>query len=79
MKLRTAVESFDETIEYLTACKHRLLGLEEQYKEVKETHDSTEQKLLVEKASHEETQLQLQNTKSTQQSTQQKFEGKIYM
>ena len=73
------MESFDKTIEYLTAYKHKLLELEEQHKQVKETHEQTEQKLLMEKTSHEETQLQLQKTKSTQESTQQKLEGKIYM
>ena len=79
MKLRTAVESFDKTIEYLTAYKHKLLELEEQHKQVKETHEQTEQQLLMEKAAHEETRLQLQNMKSTEEMTQQKLEGKIYM
>ena len=73
------MESFDESIEYLTAYKHKLLELEEQLSQVKETHEETEQQLLMEKTAHEETRLQLQNIKSTEKMIQQKLEGKIYI
>ena len=77
MKLRTVLEWFDETIEYLTAHKHKLLELEEQHKEAKETHEQTKQLLMMEKTSHEETRLQLQNTRSVQERIQQEFKGKF--
>ena len=62
---------------YLTAYKHKLLELEEQHKQVKESQKQTEQKLQVEKTSHEETWLQLQNTRSGQERTQEELKGKL--
>ena len=79
MNLRTVLEWFDETIECLTAHKHKLLALEEQHRQMKETHEQDERQLLMERASHEETRLQLQNTRSVQERTQQELEGKVDM
>ena len=79
MNWRTVLEWFDETIEYLTAYKHKLLALEEQHRQMKETHKQNERQLLMERASHEETRLQLQNTISVQEITQQELEGKVDM
>ena len=64
-------------VQYLTVYKHKLLELEEQHKQVKETHDQTEQQLLMEKTSHEETRLQLRNARSGQERTQQELKGKL--
>ena len=79
MNLRTVLEWFDETIEYLTAYKHKLQALEEQHRQMKETHERNERQLLMERASHEDTRLQLQNTRSVQERTQQELEGKVDM
>ena len=64
-------------IQYLTVYIHKLHELEEQHKQVINTHDQTEQHLLMEKTSHTETQLQLRNTKSDQEKTQQELKGKL--
>ena len=79
MNLRTVLEWFDETIEYLTAYKQKLHALEEQHRQMKETHEQNERQLLMERASHEDTRLQLQNTRSVQEKTQQELEGKVDM
>ena len=79
MNWRTVLDWFDETIEYLTAYKHNLLALEEQHRQMKETHEHNERQLLMERASHEDTRLQLQNTISVQERTQQELEGKVDM
>ena len=79
MNWRTVLDWFDETIEYLTAYKHKLLALEEQHRQMKETHEHNERQLLMERTSHEDTRLQLQNTRSVQEITQQELEGKIDM
>ena len=44
-----------------------------------QTHEKTEQQLLMEKASHEATRLQFQNTSVDYERTQQEFEGKVYV
>ena len=64
-------------IQYLTVYMHKLLELEEQHKQVIETHEQTEQQLLIEKTSHEDTRLQLRNTRSGQERTQQELKGKL--
>ena len=64
-------------LQYLTVYKHKLLELEQQHKQMKETHEQMEQQLLMKRTSHEETQLQLRNTRSSQERTQQALKGKF--
>ena len=70
---------FDETTLYMTAYRRKLLDLEEQHSQVKETHEQTEKQLLGEKASHEMTRLQFQNTSTAYEKTKQELEGNAEM
>ena len=73
------IEWFHGTIQYSTAYQHKLFALEQEHSQVKETHEQIEQRLLIEKTTHEETQLQLQNTSGVQKRTHQELEGKADM
>ena len=70
---------FHGSVQYLTAYKHKLLELEQELSQVMETSEQTEQKLLMEKTSHEDTRIQLQNRISVQERTQHELEGMIHV